>query len=120
MAKKWDYKAPGEILNYAFDWTPRNLGDAVITNQTAATESGTVVVESMELATDDQVTLYNASVTAKNARDGMSIPYAQNGRLTITWLSGGTVGETCEILLSIETDQGHTADQTVTIQVKAR
>jgi hypothetical protein len=94
MAKKtWPSKDPNDVIDYGFNWATRDLGDDVITNVTSEVVTGTVVVD-QDLFDD--------------------------GLVTVHWLSGGTEGETCEILLRINTLAARQLDQTVYIKIKKR
>ncbi|MFL6864125.1 MAG: hypothetical protein ACJ8DZ_14110 [Allosphingosinicella sp.] len=103
MAKKWPPKDPDEVLEYGFNWTPRKVGEDVITVTTAEVMVGDVVVDSHDVGnvTDTEV---------------LCLP----GQGTVTWLSGGTAGTDCEILLRATTSSGRTLDQTMKIKIKDR
>lgn len=96
---KWPPKDPDEVLNYGFDWSPRDLGLATITVATAVVLEGNVVIDSCEAAEVEGV---------------------RSGQGTVTWLSGGAAGETCKIQHRAETTAGHKLDQTITIKIKER
>jgi hypothetical protein len=99
MSKKWPFKDPLEVLDYGFNWSTRNIGDATIITTSCEVKSGSVHMDLMEVG---------------------PVPGAADGQGTITWLSGGELGETCELFLLCTTDQGHTIDQTIMIQIKQR
>lgn len=92
--KTWPAKDPNEVLDYAFDWSPRNLDGDTISSFVATVEEGTVVV-------DDSL-------------------FSPDSLTTVTWLSGGTEGEACKVLLRIMTAMGRTLDETITIKIKSR
>lgn len=85
-------KDPNEVLDYAIDWSQRNLGNDVVALFEATTQSGSIVVQSSEVSK----------------------------LITTIWLSGGMDGETCTILLRITTAAGRVLDETVKIKIKAR
>lgn len=107
MAKSWPPKDPNEVLEYGFNWSPRGLGTDTIT---AAT--GTVVVGGADADTP-------AGLVADSTDVGI-VEGAATGQGTVTWLSGGVAGTTCEILLRVQTEAGRTLDQTMTIKIKDR
>lgn len=92
--KTWPPKDPNEVLDYAFDWSPRGLEGDTIVSFTSAVESGTVVVDDSQFEPDKFT--------------------------TVTWLSGGTEGETCKILLRLTTTLGRVLDETLSIKIKSR
>ena len=92
--KTWPAKDPNEILDYGYDWSPRGLEGDTIVSFTSTVESGTVVV-------DDSV-------------------FEASNFTTITWLSGGTEGETCKVLLRLTTALGRVLDETLSIKIKSR
>lgn len=98
-AKKWPDKDPDEVLDYGFNWSPRGLRDDVILTVEAEVVEGSVGVDST----------YVAPVEGAEAAQG-----------TITWLSGGTAGETCLIVLHVVTRDGRHLDQTIKIKIKDR
>lgn len=90
---KWPNKDPNEVLDYDLDWTYRLDGDTIAgSSSTFTVVTGTVVIDSQ----------HNTTAVAK------------------VWLSGGTDGETCEILNRVVTDGGRTMDQTVELKIKSR
>lgn len=97
--KKWPPKDKDERLNYGFDWSPRDIGEAVITETTAEVITGTVVVD----------------VHEPGEVEGVA-----SGKATVTWLIGGTPGETCELLLHAKTSGGHELDETIKIKIRER
>jgi hypothetical protein len=97
--KKWPFKDPDEVLDYGFNWTPRDLGTDTIVTTTATVVSGTVVVDS-----------HTVDV----------VPGASTGQGTRTWLSGGTEGETCELNLHAITAAGRELEQSIQIPIKKR
>lgn len=97
--KKWPPKDKDEVLPYGFDWSPRKIGEAVITATTAEVLDGTVVVDLHEPGEVEDV---------------------PSGKGTVTWLSGGTPLETCEILLRAESSAGHKMEETLKIKIKER
>lgn len=103
MTNTWPFKDPDETLAYGFNWTPRHLG--VIQSSTAVVTTGSVVVDSHGVA----------SIT-----DPATGVVVAAGKGTQTWLSGGTVGETCRIELTAIDDVGDIAQETVTIKIKER
>lgn len=92
--KTWPNKDPDEVLDYGFDWTPRGIGTDTIADTTAVVEVGSVVVDSHTIDSD--------------------------GKNTTTWLSGGTEGEKCSIVLRAMTAEGRHMDETLVIKIKTR
>lgn len=92
--KTWPNKDPDEVLDYGFDWSPRGLGSDTISNSSAVVEVGSVVVDEHTIDSD--------------------------GKNTTTWLSGGTEGEKCSIVLRAMTVKGRLLDETLTIRIKTR
>lgn len=91
MALVWPFKDPDEVLDYIIDWSAR-LGDSdTISTSTWTFPSG---------ITKDSDSNTTTTTTA--------------------WVSGGTIGETYEILNRVTTTGGRTYDQTVKLKVKAR
>jgi hypothetical protein len=89
----WKPKDPDERSDYSVDWTKRLAGDT-IASSTFETVTGDVVVEpSTDSFTDTATTV---------------------------WLTGGTLGETCEVLNRIETAAGRIWDSTQRIKIKAK
>ena len=89
--KYWPFKDPDEVLDYEIDWTNRLELDVIATSTFSIT-SGHVTVDSSS----------TTDVT------------------TTVWLSGGTLGEVCEILNRIVTVGGRTMDQSVKLKIKAK
>ncbi len=100
MATTWPFKDPNDVLDYGFNWSAWLIDDDTIVSTTADVISpGTVIIDSH----------------GQGAVDGVP-----SGAGTVTWLSGGTVGDTSQIELQIITAAGRTVDQTVAIKVKER
>lgn len=98
--KTWPPKDPEEVLPYGFNWTPRDLGEDTIDTTTAVVVQGDVTIDS---------------------HDPGTVPKANEGQGTVTWLRGGTAGEACVINLHIvTTPRGMEFEQTVTIKIKER
>ncbi len=98
MSKKWPFKDPDEVLDYEIDW----YGTAV--------EPGRLYGSTDTIDTSLWVT---PSGITKDSDD-------QTGTTTTIWLSGGTLGETYEILNRVVTAGGRTMDQTVKLKIKAK
>ncbi len=88
MALTWPNKDPAEVLDYQIDWSAR-LGTDTISTSTWTINSGSVVLGANTKTT--------TSVT--------------------TWLSGGTLGETCEVANAIVTTGARTLEQLVKIKI---
>jgi hypothetical protein len=88
MSLKWPNKDPDDVLDFQIDWSAR-LGTDTISTSTWTLNSGSVV-----LGTDTK--------TATTA--------------TI-WLSGGTLGDWCELDNTIVTAGGRTLEQLVKIKI---
>jgi hypothetical protein len=91
MTLTWPDKDPEEVLDYDLDWTARLAGDQ-ITASTFAVRRGTVVVDS-------------------DTNDATS---------TKAWLSGGSLGETCELTNHVTTAGGREWEQTVRLRIRDR
>lgn len=89
-------KDPDDVLDYEFDW---NAGDA------PGLDDGDVIVTSTFPGFPAGITKVSDSHT--------------NTTVTL-WLSGGTDGETYEIVNRIVTNGGRTMDQTGKLKVKTR
>ena len=76
-------KAPNEVLRYGYNWSPKNIGSEQIVDIDATVISGGV------------------SVLANTVED---VPNAREGQGTVHVISGGTLGELAEILLTATTD----------------
>lgn len=88
----WPEKDPDEVLDYDIDWSARMAdGDAIVSSVWTKV-SGSVVIDS------------DSSSSAA----------------TKIWLSGGTLGETCEFLNRVTTNDGRVMDQTVYLKVKKK
>lgn len=99
MAKTWPFKDPQEVLDYGFDWAPRDLGDDIIVTTTAVVVEGDVVVDSHHTGTIEGGTA---------------------GQSTVTWLSGGTADTECLIQLHAITAEGRELEQLMKIKIKER
>jgi hypothetical protein len=97
MKKVYPAKDPSEILQYGFNWTPRNLGAEVITLIDADVISGSIAIQSAVVDT---------------------VPGARTGQGTVMVISGGVAGELCEINLTVTTDLGSVAEQTVYLPIR--
>lgn len=91
MALIWPPKDPEEVLDYDIDWTKRLAGDTISASVFTVPEGDVVVGSSTNTTTTTKV-----------------------------WLSGGTLGETCEVLNHITTAGGRQMEQTVKLKIKAR
>lgn len=101
--KRWPFKDPDETLWYTFNWTPRRLGQGLITDVQATVENGDVTITDSEVA---------------------QVPGSRVGQGTRHRITGGTVGDN-EINLHIEVDGGAGAggtefDQTIFLEVANR
>lgn len=88
---KMPTKDPNEVLDYQVDWSDR-LGADEISTSDFSVVSGTVTIDSEDSDTT------TATV----------------------FLSGGTLGETCQILNRIVTTGARTFDQTFSIRIATR
>jgi hypothetical protein len=91
--KSWPFKTPEEVFDYGFNWAPRMLVDNPILISTCEVISGSVHKDSHAITSD--------------------------GLRTVTWLSGGTSGETCALFLTAKT-ASRTFEQVVYIDIKER
>ena len=95
---RWPFKDPDEVLDYRIDWLGTSSDPGPLYGLTDAIANSLWVVPagiSSETETND------------------------DGSTTI-WLSGGTVGDTYEILNRITTDDGRVFDQTVKLSIKTK
>lgn len=90
MALAWDSKDPDEVLDYVLNWSAR-LGSDTITTSTWTVPDGITMDSDSETTT-----------------------------ATTIWLSGGTEGQSYDILNRIVTAGGRTMDQTVKLKIKAK
>ncbi len=91
MAKKWPFKDPTEVLDYTFDWSPRDIeGDPITVIETDVI-TGDVVVTASAITGD---------------------------ALTTHRLSGGTVDSVVNLHATLQS--GQELDQDVAIQIKER
>lgn len=97
--RDWPPKDPDEVLDYGFNWTPRNIGDDVIVNTTANVVVGDVVKDDHYVGLVDK---------------------AKPGQGTITVLSGGTAGTQCRIRLHAITSSGRELEETLKMKIKDR
>lgn len=102
MSKTWPPKDPDEVLDYGFDWSPRSIDGDPITE-----------TEATLLNPDDCSVVIDRHVPGHV--DGVPTGYG-----TITWLSGGAIGEEAQILLRATTGLGRILDQSVKIKIKER
>lgn len=84
---KWPDKDPDEILDYAVLWWKRLIDDTIV--------SSTWIVP-------DGITMADSSFQPD---------------YTVIWLSGGTTGQTYDIVNRIVTAGGRTMDQTVRVRI---
>lgn len=89
MRLTWPSKDENEILDYIVDWSDRLDSDAI-------TSSYWTVPTGITKDSDE----YDAS-----------------GKTTTIWLSGGTTGETYDLVNRITTAAGRTMDQTIRIKI---
>lgn len=89
----WPSKDPDEVLDYDVNWTARLLTGETIVSSSFTVAVGTVVKDS----------------------EG----FTPEGVATV-WLSGGTVGEVCEVLNHITTSQGREYDKTAKLRIRAK
>lgn len=91
MSIAWAAKDPDEVLDYGVDWTERLDGDTIATS-------------AISLVTAAGLTIGSQS----NTTTASSV-----------WLSGGTAGETAELLCRITTAAGRTMDEEITLAIVA-
>ncbi|MDB5612041.1 MAG: hypothetical protein JWP25_8941 [Bradyrhizobium sp.] len=90
MALTWPFKDPDEVLDYEIDWSARLLTDTISTSTWLVPDG--IVKESDS----------NTTTTA------------------IIWLSGGTLGNSYDLLNRIVTTGGRTMDQTARLKIKEK
>lgn len=84
-------KDPDAVLDYSFDWEDWLCEGDTITASTWATPAG--ITEDSDSFTDDTTTV---------------------------WLSGGTVGESYDLVNHVTTNEGREEDRTLTICIRQR
>lgn len=89
--KRWPYKDPNEKLDYDVEWIDR-LGDDTIVDSVFTVVSGSVEIDSNS---ETEVT-------------------------TTVWLTGGEIGEECEVLNRITTAAGRIMDQTTYVKIRKK
>ena len=92
----WAPKDPDEVLDYMVDWQddddPCLEAGETISTSTFTIVTGTVVIDSQS----------NTDTTAT------------------VWLSGGAVGERCDVLNRVTTSEGRTYDHTAKLRIRSR
>jgi hypothetical protein len=88
---KWSDKDPDEVLDYNIDWSPRLTSPDVISASQWFVPTG--LIADNEEMTDNSTTV---------------------------WLSSGTLGTVYDVLNRIDTVEGRTMDQTVTLKIKTK
>lgn len=86
----WPSKDPEDVLDYEFDWTLRLETGETISASTFTVVTGTVVKGTTAI----------------------------DGAITRVWLSGGTLGERCEITNHITTSQARQWDRTAALRIR--
>lgn len=94
---EWPDKDPDEVLDYDLDWSTRGLS----ADNPVATYTPTVVAGNVTIAT------------------GAKEP-SHSGTWTKVWLTGGTLGETCEILNRVTAQDGQVLEHTRRIRIRAK
>lgn len=113
-AKTWPAKDPEEVLDYGFDWSPRQLD-----SDTIATTTATLYTADGEEG--EPVTLpAPAGWLAIDSHEAFAVEGVAVGQSTVTWLSGGTAGETYYVNLHAVTVAGRELEQRMKIKVKER
>lgn len=95
MALSWPSKDPDEVLDFNVNWA----------------DTDEPVLEDGEIIVDSTFTVVVGSVV----RD--SDDFEPSGLATV-WLSGGVLGELCEVLNRITTSAGRTYDQTCKLRIR--
>lgn len=89
----WKSKDPDEVLDYRHDMNPRLGGtDTIIGTPDVIVEEGDVVVDDVFVAA---------------------------GFITV-WLSGGTDGTKCKVVLRVVTTGGRTYEEGISLRIKAK
>ena len=88
---QWPPKDPDEVLDYNIDWSPRLTSPDVISASEWIVPDGLVVEN--EIMTDNSTTI---------------------------WLSSGTLAAAYDVLNRVDTMEGRTMDQTVTLKIKTK
>ena len=93
--RTWPPKDPDEVLDFLVNWADED--DPVLEEgETLATSAFTVVEGTVEIDSQD---------------------HEATGLCTV-WLSGGTLGEACEVLNRVTTSAGRTYDQTCKLRIR--
>lgn len=92
----WPDLDPNEVLDYGFDWADRiDVGD-------------TIIASTWEVAIGD---------VQLNAEDR---PPTISGTIVKVWLTGGTLGETCNVTNHVEMASGRKRDRTAKLKIKGK
>src|ERR1044071_2636418 len=103
MAKTWEEpKDPQEVADYGINWMSRLGTTKDIQTSVWTRVSGTVVLGDDDFSNDDT--------------DANGDP----AKTTTIRLSGGTVGETCELLNHLVLSNGEEFEQTCKLRIKAK
>jgi len=84
-------KDPSSILDYGFDWTDWLAGDTITTSAWSVSPAGLTAVTN-----------------------------SKNGGVTTVWLSGGTVGQTYQVVNSVITALGRIDQRTLLVAIQDR
>lgn len=125
MAKKWPDKDPDEVLDYAYNWSPRKIGSDIIVTPTAIVVEPSegaedIVVDSTDVADAGQLAKYNIEETEDARQRGVPPSLALAGQLQIVWLSKGIERTKRSFRLHAVTSSGRELDDTVKITIKER
>lgn len=92
----WPAKDPDEVLDYRLDWTDRLESETISTSEWIVADGDVEILDTAP---------HEAGI------DGLE---------TYVWLSGGTLGETCEVTNRIVTSASRTRDFTTRLKIKAK
>lgn len=91
--QSWPTKDPEEVLDYQYDWSQRLKDDEIIAAATCTVVVGGAVVD--------------------------STTFTPQGVVTV-WVSGGTLGEVCQVLNHITTSAGREYEATARLRIRAK
>lgn len=95
----WPSKSPAAVLDYFVDWQD-DIEPTLLAGETVATSVWTVLAGSVTIIQSPPITL------------------ATTDTITGVALSGGVLGETCELRNTIVTSAGRTYDKLVRLRIK--
>ena len=95
--QSWPPKAPGEVLEYEFDWGRKRL------------KAGELIVDSVWRVASGSV-----EIVADPA------PSVIDGKITRVWLTGGEIGEICVLTNHVLTNQEREPEWSAKLRIKVK